>query len=184
LASGKLGKAAAFNRQKQILIKKKDEIFLKNDELVSINTSFEEKLKLLEEEKNDSIQYISKLKNQLKKLSDLEKNTTQQEELIVLKDLISLNESLRTQESTFKTTCKQQLQEMNNKLKSLENEEGGENEENKKFRDIEDMHEKVFFFIIIYIYIYLLFIIIIIFFKIKFHIYICIMFMHFFFFFF
>eukprot|EP01038_Epipyxis_sp_PR26KG_P011095 gene11095-14890_t len=143
LASGKLGKTAAFNRQKQSLLKQRDEIIVKESTAQLATENLTEKLRLLEEERDGAIEYAEQLKAQLKKLSELEANATQQNELKLLKDLISLNESLKGQEGAFKASCKQQLNEYNERIKKLEKDDEEDNEENKKLRDVEDMHSKV-----------------------------------------
>eukprot|EP01034_Spumella_vulgaris_P022214 gene22214-28328_t len=143
LASGKLGQAAAYNRQKQNLLKQKEEIAIKESEVRNTSKAMGEKLSLMEEDRDGAEDYIEQLKAQLKKLADLEAAATQQEELVMLKNLVGLNESLRGQEAAFKASCKAQMADFTARLKACDLEESEDTDENRKLRDIEDMHGKV-----------------------------------------
>ncbi len=102
-----------------------------------------QKLKALMEEKADSLDYHSKLLEQSDVLSALEAKASKQDELIMLKKLVSVNEALKAQESAFKLSCKAQMQDYNSRIQALEEAENENDEEIQKLRDIEDMHTKV-----------------------------------------
>jgi hypothetical protein len=143
LASGKLGQAAAFKRQEQSLTKQLDEVRAKRIEIENAYSLSKEKLHLLEEEYKDVSDYNEKLQMQITKLTDLENKTSKKEELAQLKELIVLNESLKVQEAAFKATCKAQVEDYNQRIKSLEEANDENSEEQRKYREIEDMHSKV-----------------------------------------
>jgi hypothetical protein len=143
LASGKLGQQAAFNRQKQNLLKQRDELSAKEREVKIASTAMMQKLSLIEEERDGALEYIGQLKAQLKKLGDLESASSQQEELRVVQDLVAKNEALRGEEAAFKAKCKAQRQEYIDRIAALEAELAEDTEENAKLRDVEDMHAKV-----------------------------------------
>lgn len=143
LASGKLGQAAALKRQEQILSKQLQEIRNKNTFTKGQYDINLEKYELLQEECEEAIEYNNQLRNQLTKLIELEGMSSQQEELATLKKLIMLNESLKLQESAFKASCKAQVEDYKNRINALEEVDDSESEENKKYREIEEMHTKV-----------------------------------------
>ena len=86
---------------------------------------------------------VQKLKQQITKLSQLESSASQQSELGTLKNLVALNESLRAQETAFKASCKKQMEEYNRRIKALQDIDNVGTEDEKRLRDIEDMHAKV-----------------------------------------
>jgi hypothetical protein len=147
LASGKVGQSAALKRQHQNLLKQKETAELKAANLRVATEGFLERMRLLEQERNSTQEYNTRLTEQLKKLADLERNATQQDELTSLKNLVSLNETLRSQEAEFKESCKSQLQELRGLIAAAQGAgtdmDEREREEDKKLRDIEDMHSKV-----------------------------------------
>ncbi|CAM9394292.1 unnamed protein product [Ectocarpus fasciculatus] len=145
VAGGKLGQIAAFKRQQQTLLTSVAETNAEAEELQLASATLKQKLKLLLQEREEALQYASQLKDQLVKLGQMEAKASQQGELKMLKDLVSLNESLKTQESSFKASCKAQMADYNARIKALEesNSVGAAGDEEKKFSDIEDMHTKV-----------------------------------------
>ena len=145
LAGGKVGQSAALKRQHQNLLKQKEAADLKATNLRISTEGLLERMRILEQERNSAQDYNRRLTEQLKKLGELEKNATQQDELNSLKNLVSLNETLRNQESEFKESCKAQLLELKGLIAAAEGQEMDEKdlEEEKKLRDIEDMHSKV-----------------------------------------
>jgi hypothetical protein len=143
LASGKLGQQAAFNRQKQNLLKQRDELAAKEREVRIATDAMMQKLSLIEEERDGAVEYIGQLKAQLKKLSDLEAASVQQEELKIVQDLVAKNDALKAEEAAFKAQCKTQRQEYVDRITALEAELAEDTEENAKLRDVEDMHSKV-----------------------------------------
>ena len=142
-ASGKLGQIAGFKRHKQNLIKQKEDIELKAAEVQIGITAMLQKLRLIEEERDGSVDYNNQLNGHVIKLNELEGSASQQEELQALKRLVSLNESLRAQEASFKVSCKSQVQEYQAMIKAFDETDNDNTEENKKLKDIEDMHTKV-----------------------------------------
>lgn len=143
LASGKLGQAASFKRQEQSLIKQLEEIRAKRMEVETAYSLSVEKLHLLEEEHLDTSDYHEKLTAQALKLTEIENKTTRKDELSQLKELIMLNESLKAQEVAFKASCKAQVEDYNQRIKALEAANDESSEEQRKYREIEDMHSKV-----------------------------------------
>jgi hypothetical protein len=143
LASGKLGQQAAFNRQKQNLLKQRDELAAKEREVRIATDAMTQKLSLIEEERDGALEYIGQLKAQLKKLSDLETASVQQEELKIVQELVAKNDALKAEETAFKAQCKAQRQEYVDRITALEAELAEDTEENAKLRDVEDMHSKV-----------------------------------------
>jgi oligoendopeptidase F len=80
----------------------------------------------------------------MKRLNDLEEAATQQEDLQALKNLVTLNESFKSQEAAFKASCKAQMLDFKAKIAALDSEEmDATTQENKNLKNIEDMHEKV-----------------------------------------
>ena len=142
-ASGKLGQAAGFKRHKQNLIKQKEDIELKAAEVQIGISAMIQKLRLIEEERDGSVDYNNQLKGHIIKLNELEGSASQQEELQALKRLVGLNESLRAQEAAFKASCKSQVQEYQAMIKAFDETETENTEENRKLKDIEEMHAKV-----------------------------------------
>jgi len=143
LGSGKLGQAAAYKRQRQHLLKQRDEIDAKAVEVSVATEVMLERLRIIEEEHQSASDYNSKLQGQVVKLTELEGAASQQEELAILKNLVMLNENLRAQEAEFKASCKAQVQEYTARIKALEEADNEGSESNRKLRDIEDMHTKV-----------------------------------------
>jgi hypothetical protein len=145
LASGKVGQSAALKRQHQNLIKQKETADIKAANLRIATEALLDRMHLLEQERNSAQEYNTRLNEQFKKLADLERSATQQDELTSLKNLVSLNETLRGQETEFKESCKAQLQELKGLIAAAQGADMDEKEqeEDKKLRDIEEMHSKV-----------------------------------------
>jgi hypothetical protein len=85
------------------------------------------------------------LREQLAKLGQLESASNQKEELIMLKSLVALNESLKQQEAAFKASCKAQMADLTARIKAIDDSDaqGIVTDEDKKLNDIEDMYSKV-----------------------------------------
>jgi hypothetical protein len=143
LASGKLGQAAAYKRQRANLLKQSDEIDVRQGECQASTQLIQDKLRVIEEERDGALDYIAQLQVQIQKLKDLEAASTQQEELAMLKKLVALNESLRAQENAFKASCKAQMADYNARIAALSTADAEDDEETKKLRGIEEMHAKV-----------------------------------------
>jgi hypothetical protein len=112
-----------------------------------------EKYDLLEQEKLNSLEYISQLNSKIAKLSELEAAHGHQNELNELKRLLSLSESLTQQELDFKQSCKVQMKDLKEKIalfeaSSSDGSDGSRSQdalEDQKMGEIEETHEKVFF---------------------------------------
>jgi hypothetical protein len=143
LASGKLGQAAAFTRQRQNLTRQLGEVSARGIELKVAGDALAEKMRVIEEERDEAAGHIEQLKDVLKKLAHMESSAMQQDDLSMLKSLVSLNESLKAQEAAFKGSCKAQMQDYNARIKAFDAGADDNVEENKKLNDIEDMHAKV-----------------------------------------
>jgi chorismate mutase len=144
LQSGKLGQAAALARQKQHLISQKEDLVAQLAEIQVEIDSSADKMQHLQEERTKAAEYIVKLREQLDKLTALEGAASQSEELRMLKQLIMLNESLKSQEATFKASCKAQMQDFSARAEMLERTANDVQEEDKKLADIEAMHAQVY----------------------------------------
>ena len=143
LGSGKLGQAATYKRQRQNLLKARDEVESKATEVAAALAVFEERLRIIDEEARGAADYNGKLLQQLGKLGELEAASTQQAELATLKNLVIMNETLKAQEAAFKASCKAQLADYNARIKALEETDAEDSEATKKLQDIEDMYAKV-----------------------------------------
>jgi len=143
LATGKLGQAAAYARQKGHLLSQKEDVSTQVAESQVEVDSLAAKLKHAEEEKIKTSQYNEKLKEQLDKLAGLEKAANQDEELKMLKHLIMLNESYKAQETGFKASCKAQMADFKGRAEVLESTANDVQEEDKKLSDIETMYNQV-----------------------------------------
>ena len=144
LASGQIGSAAIYKRQRQNLMKHLEELDAK---YIEIKTNYDlifDKLSLEEEERSSAVEYNATLREQLVKIAQLEAQSKQQSELVTLKKLIALNESLKKQEGEFKASCKTQMQDYKARIAALQSSsDGDDTEENQKMQDIEDMHIKI-----------------------------------------
>jgi hypothetical protein len=143
IATGKLGAQAVYNRQKQHLTKQKEEFHKAEEEMKLKIEVLNAKVQTLQEEKQNVDTYMQQLAQQNKKFQDLEKNSIHQKELTVIKNLISLNESLKQKEVDFKTSCKNRRQDYLEKIQFLENEEKENTVEKQQQQEIEDMYGKV-----------------------------------------
>lgn len=140
LSGGKVRQAAAYKRQKELLLKHRDEVDAKLAELRVLTGSVLAQLEVVEEDQSSTTEYNDQLKRQVVKLNDLEGLLVNTDDVAMLKHLVSLNESLVAQEAAFKTTCKGQLAELQAKLDALTRSDSEQNEENKKLREIEETH--------------------------------------------
>ena len=148
MASGKIGMAAAYKRQKENLLKHKEEVMAKAAEVQVLADSMSAKLRLIEEERKSADEYNKQLRDQIAKLALLEGQANQQEELKMLKHLVGLNENMKGQEAAFKTSCKTQMQDLQARMQALDAQASSvdssvSSEEDKKLNDIEDMYGKV-----------------------------------------
>jgi chromosome segregation ATPase len=137
------GQATALKRQAQNLQKQKDQADVKAAALRAATEALLQRMQVLEEERDSAQAYSAKLRQQIAKLAEMEQSATQQDELENLKGLVSLNETLRSQEAAFKESCKAQMAELKAMIAAAEGEDSKDSEEEKKLRDIEDMHGKV-----------------------------------------
>eukprot|EP01041_Mallomonas_annulata_P007271 gene7271-14820_t len=147
LSSGKLGKTAAFNRQKQALQQQKKDIEDKANKLQEHWQLQKQRLHLLEVEKSEAVAYTLQLQDQLEKLTVLEESSNEQTALSELKRLVELHTRLKTEESEFKASCREQLRELQMRVQQLEQMVRGEgveeDEDLRRLAQIEDMHAKV-----------------------------------------
>jgi hypothetical protein len=143
VASGRLGSMAAYTRQLTNFTKQKEELVTSSATFKAKITALRTKLRVLEEEQSNALDYIEQLKVQMIKLTELEQNSTQKQELQTIKNLIALNESLKTKETEFKSICKIKRQELLNKIALLEQEENEQTSEKEQHQQIEEMHGKV-----------------------------------------
>ena len=77
-------------------------------------------LEVVAEERTSTANYNTQLKQQIVKLNDLEMALSHQEDVTMLKHLVSLHESLLAQESAFKLSCKSQLLDLQSRVDALD----------------------------------------------------------------
>lgn len=144
-SGAKMGPLALFKRQKQALLKEQQELELKSIEMEADEMELSSKLQLLEEERLNALSYCEQLNEMMQQQDALEKQAKGQKELIALRDLVGLNESYKSQEAAFKASCKAQMADLQGRIKELEEatNNGAEDEETKKLKEIEEMHGKV-----------------------------------------
>ena len=136
--------AAAFQRQKQHLLRQHDEVATKEAEVLQASNTIIATVKLVQEERDAADLYVQKLNAQSRKLDALEAAASQQKELKALRDLVTLNESMKAKEKAFKATCKEKMLDYTNRIKVLDEEaRDPDNEDNRRLTEVEDMHRKV-----------------------------------------
>lgn len=144
LAAGKLGKAAALNRQKQNLSKAREELVVKEREVHVESERVKATLKVLEEERSDALHYKEQLMGQARKLSELEKlSSSQKEEFGIVQQLIAKHEQLRAEEAAFKAQCKSDRQAFLEVIRELDTTLRDDDPESSKLRDLQDLHDKI-----------------------------------------
>ena len=143
LAAGKLGKAAALNRQKQQLSKAREEVVAKEREVQVESEKVKATLKVLDDERRDALHYQEQLWGQARKLSELEKLSSQKEEFSIVQQLISKHEELKAEVIAFKARCKLDRQAFLDTIKELDTALGDDDPESSKLRDLQDLHEKI-----------------------------------------
>ena len=101
----------------------------------------EAKVQELKAQKAKKQTYIERLDSETAKLDELEKNQNSAEKdiLMKLKDLVFLNESLKLQESQFKTSCQQQRAALLALMKEIE--AGDNDDETKRMMEIEQLYD-------------------------------------------
>lgn len=100
------------------------------------------KLAKLQSRLQKAATYNGRVVDETEKLSRLEVSAEHRDDLSRLRELISLNESLKSQESAFKANCARQLAELDAILSELKA-KGGSDEEDARLSEIERMHESV-----------------------------------------
>jgi len=117
----------------QINTKKTEEDVIQN-KFTQINTQHQDKLTA-----------IATIQSKLKELDQIEASAENKELLAELKRLVMLNESIKKQEIMFKQSCKEQMglyrQEIDI-LKAKIGSDGDDNEDMKKFKEVELLIEK------------------------------------------
>ncbi len=145
IQGGKLGAQAAYKRQRQNLLNQKADIDVEYTKCLSNTNIVLDKLRHIEEETAEAKEYNEQLLSQINKLTDMENGAAQQNDLKTLKSLIILNESLKGQEISFKSSCKVQVAEYKARIAALKEADKPDSDENRKLKDIEDMHSKIMF---------------------------------------
>jgi hypothetical protein len=145
VSGGKSSQIASLKRQQAHLEKQKEVIIARAEGAKEANASITDRLILLQDERDGAEEYNLKLTEQLNKLTALEADASQKDELNNLKHLVSLNETLKTQEAGFKESCKLQMGQLKGQIAEVE---GPKNDqtmtpEERKLQDIEEMHAKV-----------------------------------------
>jgi len=105
-------------------------------------SQFEEgkqKVQALEHDIKKKTHYNQRVVNETAKLEAIGNAAENKEVLEQLKGLVMLNETLKQQEAQFKTTCKQQRDELMAMIAKVES--GEVDEESKKMKEIESLYE-------------------------------------------
>lgn len=147
LSNGKVGQAAVYKRQKQNILQMKQDVEAKALEVNSVVATMLEKLRIAEHERDGAIEYNGQLNGVIAKLTELEGQSSKQDELATLKHLVMLNETLKAQEQSFKAACKAQMNDFTTRIKALEEEDSSDSNssDSRKLQEIEDMHAKIMF---------------------------------------
>jgi hypothetical protein len=145
ISGGKSTQIASLKRQQAHLEKQKEVIVARAGGVKETIVSISDHLAILEDERDGAVEYNQKLAEQLKKLTALEADASQKDELNNLKHLVSLNETLKSQEAGFKESCKLQMTQLKSQIAEVEGSKDNQamTPEEKKLQDIEDMHAKV-----------------------------------------
>ena len=145
VSGGKASQIASLKRQKAHLEKQKEIIVARAEGVKDANSSIRDRLVTLQDERDEAVEYNKKLAEQLKKLAALESDASQKDDFTTLKHLVSLNESLKSQEAGFKESCKQQMTQLKKQIAEVEGlgDDQAVTPEEKKLQDIEEMHAKV-----------------------------------------
>jgi hypothetical protein len=146
VSGGKASQIASLKRQQAHLEKQKEVIIARAEGVKEANTSITDRLVVLQDERDGAVEYNQKLAEQLKKLTALEADASQKDELSNLKHLVSLNETLKTQEAGFKESCKLQMVQLKGQIAEVAGGQDSSQEqtpEERKLQDIEEMHAKV-----------------------------------------
>ena len=136
------GKAAAFKRrkatlQRQLAMKQKMASMMKQriDMILKRADALSKQL-----EKSEA--HNQKVRDAIAKLTALESKSEFKDDLAKLRELVLLNESLKSQERTFKKSCKEQKAEWEAKIEALK--KGEQNSaETKRLLEIEEMYAEV-----------------------------------------
>lgn len=146
VSGGKSSQIASLKRQQAHLEKQKEVIIARAEGAKEANLSITDRLVLLQDERDGAEEYNLKLTEQLNKLTALEAEASQKDELKNLKHLVSLNETLKTQELGFKESCKLQMGQLKGQIADVEGmktDQAAMTPEERKLQDIEEMHAKV-----------------------------------------
>ena len=146
VSGGKSTQIASLKRQQAHLEKQKEVIVARAEGAAQATSCLSDRLAALQEERDGAAEYNQKLAAQLQKLTALEADASQKDELSNLKHLVSLNETLKTQEAGFKESCKLQMVKLKGQIAEVEGgggEGGARSPEDRKLQEIEEMHAKV-----------------------------------------
>jgi len=141
-AGGRAGQAAAYKRQKEALLKHRDDVDAKLTELKALAGSAMAQLGVVDEERTSTAEYNAQLKQQIVKLHDLEVALACQEDVAMLKHLVALQGSLQAQETAFKASCQGQLNDLRAAADAMDAADDAA-DESRKLRDIEETHAAV-----------------------------------------
>ena len=138
-AGGRAGQAAAYKRQKEALLKHRDDVDAKLAEMKALAGSALAQLNVVDEEFTSTADYNAQLRQQIVKLHGLEEALACQEDVAALKQLVALQASLQGQKTAFKASCEGQLRD----LRAAADAAADAADEDRKLRDIEETHTAV-----------------------------------------
>eukprot|EP00936_MAST-01D_sp_MAST-1D-sp1_P001206 g1206.t1 len=101
-----------------------------------------QRLRALREEVQKTVAYNARIVREEAKLDEIEKSSGMAAELAKLRQLVLLNESMKTQESEFKANCKRQLAELQAELERLKKSDA-QDDELKRLAEIERTHAEM-----------------------------------------
>jgi chromosome segregation ATPase len=138
-ASGKATEAA-HARQMEALNRKIEAMKAKAQKKKKTYQTVDEKLTELKEALGKKQSYNDRVVREITKLEKLEEAVEDKEMLRTLRDLVMLNESLKTQEAAFKQSCLAQRDELMALLAKIET--GDDDEDTKKLLEVEKIFEQ------------------------------------------
>eukprot|EP01089_Gocevia_fonbrunei_P015158 TRINITY_DN4359_c0_g1_i2.p1 TRINITY_DN4359_c0_g1~~TRINITY_DN4359_c0_g1_i2.p1 ORF type:complete len:522 (+),score=122.33 TRINITY_DN4359_c0_g1_i2:307-1872(+) len=103
------------------------------------HNSLQSRLDLLQEEFNKKAALNKRIEAEIEKLNALE--TPENKEILdMLRGLVALNESFKQQETSFRQSCKDQMEDLQQKIQALK-ESGPDGTDNKRIQDIEAAYQ-------------------------------------------
>lgn len=142
--TSKRGQEAAFARQVDAMKRKIAAAREAAEKKTAAAVEAEAKQAELQARANKEERRINKIHTETAKLESLESNAANKEILSQLRSLVSLNESLKAQESAFKESCGAQRREYKEQLARLDptSASSADDEESSRLKAVESLHAK------------------------------------------